>query len=83
VIQSCYISNKKSQTLKDENFTKSAYFMKMKKNEYCSLFRPLNERQKLIFDDVMHFKKKKNLIHQFVCFLPRVLELVKNLHYNL
>ncbi len=56
VIQSCNGSNQKSQTLEDENFTKSSYYMIIENFEYCSLLRQLNEEQIFIFDDVMHRK---------------------------
>jgi hypothetical protein len=39
VIQSRNVSNQKSQILKDENFTKSSYFMLMEEFEYHSLLR--------------------------------------------
>jgi len=54
VIQSCNVSNQKSQILKDSNFTKSSHFMMMEKIEYHSLFKKLNEGKRLIFDDIMH-----------------------------
>jgi hypothetical protein len=57
VIQSCNRSNQKSQFLKDKNFTKLSYSMMMEKFEYRGLFIQLNEKQKLIFDDVMHKKQ--------------------------
>jgi hypothetical protein len=72
VIQSHNIS----QTLKDENFIKSLYFMKMKKFEYYSLLKQLNDEYKLIFDDVMH--RKQLYPNTPIClFLQEVLELVK------
>ncbi len=65
-----------SQTLKDENFIKSLYFMKMKKFEYYSLLKQLNDEYKLIFDDVMH--RKQLYPNTPIClFLQEVLELVK------
>jgi len=67
VIQSCNISHQISQTLKDENFIKSSYFMKMKEFEYCSLFKQLNEEQRLIFDDVRH-RKQLYYDTSFACF---------------
>ncbi len=45
VIHSCNISNQKSQTLEDENFTKFSYSMMMEKFEYCNLLRQLNEKK--------------------------------------
>ncbi len=57
MIQSCNISHQISQILKDEIFIKSSYFIKMKKFEYCSLLKQLNEKKRLIFDDVMHRKQ--------------------------
>jgi hypothetical protein len=72
VIQSHNIS----QTLKDENFIKSLYFMKMKKIEYYSLLKQLNDEYKLIFDDVMH--RKQLYPNTPICLLlQEVLELVK------
>jgi hypothetical protein len=72
VIQSHNIS----QTLKDENFIKSLYFMKMKFFEYYSLLKQLNDEYKLIFDDVMH--RKQLYPNTPIClFLQEVLELVK------
>ncbi len=56
MIQSHNASDQKSQTLKDENFTKSSYSTMMEKIEYCSLLRQLNEEQRLIFNDIMHRK---------------------------
>jgi hypothetical protein len=56
VIQSRNGSNKKSQFLEDENFTKSSYSTMMEKFEYRSSLRQLNEEKRLIFDDVMHRK---------------------------
>ncbi len=79
MIQSCNVSNQKSQTLKDENFTKFLYSMMMEEFEYCNLLKQLNEKQRLIFDDVM-YKKNYIFIYQFVYFLQRVLEPVKFLH---
>ncbi len=65
-----------SQTLKDENFIKSLYFMKMKKIEYYSLLKQLNDEYKLIFDDVMH--RKQLYPNTPICLLlQEVLELVK------
>ncbi len=55
VIQSHNGSNQKLLFLKDENFTKSSYFM-MEEFEYHSLLKQLNEEKNLIFDDVMHKK---------------------------
>ncbi len=54
VIQSCNGSNQKSQTLEDDNFTKSWYSMIMKKFKYHNLTRKINEEQSLMFDDIMH-----------------------------
>ncbi len=54
MIQSRNVSNQKSQTLEDENFTKSSYSMIMEEFEYRSLFRQLNEEKILIFDNDMH-----------------------------
>jgi len=56
VIQSCNVSNQKSQTLEVENFIKFSYFMMIEEFEYCSLLRQLNEKKRLIFDDDMHRK---------------------------
>jgi len=44
MIQSHNGLNKKSQMLKDENFTKSSYSMVMEEHEYHNLIRKLNER---------------------------------------
>jgi hypothetical protein len=41
--------------------------MMMENFEYCSLFKQLNEEQRLIFNDVMH-KFNCNLIHRYVFF---------------
>jgi hypothetical protein len=57
VIQSCNGSNQKSQTLEDDNFTKSSYSMMMEEFEYHNLIIKINEEQKLMFDDIMHLKK--------------------------
>jgi hypothetical protein len=54
VIQSRNVSNQKSQTLKDENFTKFSYSMIMEEFEYCGLLRQLNEEKISIFDNDMH-----------------------------
>jgi hypothetical protein len=54
LIQSCNESKQKSQFLEDGNFTKSSYSMMMEEFEYHSLLKQLNEKQRLIFDDVMH-----------------------------
>ncbi len=51
----------------------------MENFEYCNLLGQLNEEQRIIFDDVMH-EKYYTLIHQYVYFLERVLDKVKNLH---
>jgi hypothetical protein len=51
-----YGSNQKSQFLEYENFTKLSYSMMMEEYEYHSLLKQLNEKQRLIFDDVMHRK---------------------------
>jgi hypothetical protein len=56
VIQSHNSLDQKSQTLEDENFTKSSCSTMMEKFEYRSLFRQLNEEQRLIFNDIMHRK---------------------------
>jgi hypothetical protein len=56
VIQSCNESNQKSQFLEDENFIKPSYSLMMEKFEYRNLFRHLNDKQRLIFDVVMHRK---------------------------
>jgi hypothetical protein len=56
VIQSRNVSNQKSQTIKNDNFIKSSYSMRMEEFEYCSLLRKLNGKKKLIFNDVMHRK---------------------------
>jgi hypothetical protein len=61
VIQSCNGSNKKSQFIENENFTKSSYSMMMEEFEYRSLLKQLKKKN-LIFDDVMH-KEKCTLIH--------------------
>ncbi len=58
VIQSHNVSNQKSQTLEDRNFTKFSYFMMMEEFEYHSLPKQLNEEQILIFDNITHKKKK-------------------------
>ncbi len=42
VIQSCNGSNKKSQFLEDENFTKSSYSMMMEEFEYRNVLEQLN-----------------------------------------
>jgi hypothetical protein len=39
------VSNQESQTLEDENFTKSSYSMMMGEFEYHSFFRQLNEKK--------------------------------------
>jgi hypothetical protein len=39
VIQTCNVSNKKSQTLKDDFFTKFSYSMMMEEFEYHNLFK--------------------------------------------
>jgi len=50
--------------------------MKMKKFEYYSLLKQLNDEYKLIFDDVMH--RKQLYPNTPIClFLQEVLELVK------
>jgi hypothetical protein len=54
VIQSCNGSNKKSQTLKNENFTKPSYSVMMEESENCNLTKQLNDEQKLIFDGIMY-----------------------------
>ncbi len=54
MIQSCNGSNQKSQTLEDDNFTKSSYSMMMEEFEYHNLTRKINQEQKLMFDDIMH-----------------------------
>ncbi len=46
VIQLGNVSNQKSSTLKDENFTKSSYSMMMEEFEYHNLLKQLNEEQK-------------------------------------
>jgi hypothetical protein len=56
VIQSHNVSNQKSQTLEDRNFTKFSYFMMMEEFEYHSLPKQLNEEQILIFDNITHKK---------------------------
>ncbi len=61
MIQSCNGSNKKSQFIENENFTKSSYSMMMEEFEYRSLLKQLKKKN-LIFDDVMH-KEKCTLIH--------------------
>jgi hypothetical protein len=68
VIQSCNGSNKKSQTLEDENLTKPSYSVMMEEFEYCNLIKQLNDEQRLIFDEIMH-RIKYTLIHRFVYFL--------------
>ncbi len=74
-----------SQTLKDENFIKSLYFMKMKKIEYYSLLKQLNDEYKLIFDDVMH--RKQLYPNTPICFVfARGVRISKNIYikiYNL
>ncbi len=57
MIQWRNVSNKKSQTVEDENFIKFSYSMMMKEFEYHTLFKRLNEEQRLIFDGVMHRKQ--------------------------
>jgi hypothetical protein len=62
VIQSHNGSNRKSIFKKDENFTKSFYSIIMEEFEYYNLFRKLNVKQRLIFDDVVH-QKNCTLVH--------------------
>jgi hypothetical protein len=46
VIESCNGSNKKSQTLEDDNFTKSPYSIMIEEFEYHNLSIKINEEQK-------------------------------------
>jgi hypothetical protein len=66
VIQSCNVSNQKSQTLKDENFVNFfSYSMMMEEFEYCNLLRKLNLKR-LIFDDII--LKNYIVIYQLFIF---------------
>ncbi len=66
MIQSCNGSNKKSQTLEDDNFTKSSYSIMIEEFEYHNLTIIINEEKKM-FDDIMDKKKYYNsLIYLFL-----------------
>jgi hypothetical protein len=47
---------KNHKFFEDENFTKFSYSMMMEEFEFHSFFRQLNEKQRLIFNDVMRIK---------------------------
>jgi hypothetical protein len=67
VIQSHKGLNQKLQTLKNDIFTKSAYFIMMNETACCSLYKQL-KILKLILMASSFIKKTYNLIYQYVCF---------------